>query len=172
LRRETSYTTSIAVLDGADVLYVERVRGFRREQSKIDLDLGPGSRLPAYCTALGKVLLAYLPDHELRNQLADMTLSRRAVNTIKSKKVLREELANVSKAGFAVCDEELAAGLRSIAVPVRSQSGEVVAAINMASHSSMISRADFVTGLLPHLIVAADRLSGRLGYRREDQGDE
>lgn len=169
LRRETSYTTSIAVLDGADVLCVERVRGFRRGQSKIDFGLGPGSRSPAYCTALGKVLLAFLPEHELRNRVAEMRLSKRVMNTIASKKSLREELRHVREEGLAVDDQELVVGMYSIAVPVRAQSGEVVAAVDLAAHSSMISLRALVAELGPHLISAAGRISARLGYRRDDE---
>src|ERR1700681_564086 len=62
LRQRTSYTTSLAVLDGGDIVYVDRARSFRRGQGSIDLDLHPGSRLPAHSTAMGKILLAYLPE--------------------------------------------------------------------------------------------------------------
>jgi len=71
LRQRTSYTTSLAVLDGPEILYVDRARSFRRGQNKIDLNLRPGSRLPAYCTSLGKVLLANLPDAEQRELIGD-----------------------------------------------------------------------------------------------------
>ena len=67
LRQRTSYTASLAVLDGSEILYVDRARSFRRGQNKIDLDLHPGSRLPAYCTAMGKLLLANLPEAEQRD---------------------------------------------------------------------------------------------------------
>ena len=71
LRQRTSYTVNLAVLDGPEILYVDRARSFRRGQSKIDLGLSLGSRLPAYCTSMGKLLLAYLPEHEQRNLLGE-----------------------------------------------------------------------------------------------------
>ena len=169
LRQQTSYTVNLAVLDGAEILYIDRARSFRRGQSKIDLDLHPGSRLPAYCTAMGKLLLANLPDSEQRDLLASMKLTKRGPNTITSKKALRDELEEVRAAGFAVNDQELAPELYSIAAPVRNENREVVAAINIAAHSSMISLEEMVDALGPHLVSTADRISARLGYRRDDE---
>ena len=107
LRQRTSYTTNLGVLDGVEILYVDRVRSFRRGQSQIDLDLHTGSRLPAYCTAMGKLLLANLPESEQRELIGEIKLTKRGPNTITSKKALREELEDVAAAGFAVDDEEL-----------------------------------------------------------------
>jgi IclR family pca regulon transcriptional regulator len=169
LRQRTSYTINLSVLDGADILYVDRARSFRRGQSKIDLGLHPGSRLPAYCTSMGKILLAYLPEDELRERLAKVKLTKRGPNTITSKSALRDELENVATAGFAVNDEELAPELHSISAPVRNEAREVVVAVNMAAHSSMISLEELVDALGPHLVSIADRISARLGYRRDDE---
>ncbi|HYM55283.1 MAG TPA: IclR family transcriptional regulator [Solirubrobacteraceae bacterium] len=172
LRQRTSYTTSLAVLEGSDILYGDRVRSFRRGQSQAGLDLHPGSRLPAYCTAMGKLLLAYLPEGEQRELLAQIKPTKRGPNTITSKKGLREELDQVRDAGFAVNDEELAADLYSIAAPVRNEARDVVAAVNLAAHSSMISLEEMVDALGPHLVSAADRISARLGYRRDDERNQ
>lgn len=169
LRQRTSYTTSLAVLDGTDVLYVDRARSFRRGQNRIDLDLQPGSRLPAYCTAMGKMLLANLPDSEQRDLLAEIKPTKRGPNTIIAKKALRDELEQVREAGFAVNDEELAPELFSIAAPVRNEARDVVAAVNLAAHSSMIALEELVDALGPHLVSTADRISARLGYRRDDE---
>jgi IclR family transcriptional regulator, pca regulon regulatory protein len=169
LRQRSSYTANLAVLDGAEILYVDRARSFRRGQSKIDLDLHPGSRLPAYCTAMGKLLLANLPEEEQRELLASMKLTKHGPNTITSKKALRDELDQVREESFAVNDQEMAAELHSIAAPVRDEAREVVAAINLAAHSSMISLEELVDALGPHLVSTADRISARLGYRRDDE---
>jgi IclR family transcriptional regulator, pca regulon regulatory protein len=169
LRQRTSYTTNLAVLDGAEILYVDRARSFRRGQSKIDLNLHPGSRLPAYCTAMGKLLLAYLPEDEQRDLVADMKLTKHGPNTITSKKALRDELDEIREESFAVNDEEFAPELHSIAAPVRNETREVVAAVNLAAHTSMISLAELVDALSPHLVSTADRISARLGYRRDDE---
>jgi len=165
LRRRTSCTTSLSVLDGSDILYIDRARSFRRGQSKIDLGLHPGSRLPAYCTSMGKILLAYLPEREQQDLIAELKLTKRGPNTITNKKALRDELDEVAETGFAVNDEELAPELHSISAPVRNESREVIAAVNMAVHSSMISLQELVEELGPHLVSTADRISASLGYR-------
>jgi IclR family transcriptional regulator, pca regulon regulatory protein len=170
LRQRTSYTVNLSVLDGSDILYVDRARSFRRGQSKIDLGLHPGSRLPAYCTSMGKIMLAHVPDDQQSDRIAGIPqLTKRGPNTITSKSALRRELAEVRNAGFAVNDEELAPELFSIAAPVRDDAREVVAAVNIAVHSSMIPLKELVDALGPHLISTADRISARLGYRRDDE---
>ena len=168
LRQRSTYTTSLGVLDGSDVLYVDRVRSFRRGQSA-DPNLHTGSRLPAYCTAAGKLLLANLPEPEQKDLLASMKLAKRAPNTITSKKILREELEQIQSSGFAVNDQEMARELQGIAAPVRNEAREVVAAINLAAPSSVISLEELVDALGPHLVSTADRISARLGYRRDDE---
>ncbi len=170
LRRRTSYTVNMAVLDGPEILYVDRARSFRRGQIKIDLGLGLGSRLPAYCTAMGKLLLAYLPEHEQHNMIAELKLSKRGPNTITSKRLLRSELEQVRQESFAINDQELAPGLSSISAPVRSDAGEVIAAVNMAAHTSMISLEELVDGFGPDVVATAHRVSERL--RRPSPGTQ
>jgi IclR family pca regulon transcriptional regulator len=169
LRRQTSYTVNLGVLDDAEVLYVDRARSFRRGQGQIDLDLRPGSRLPAYCTSMGKLLLAHLPEDERQTAVGSLTLAKRGPNTITSKKALLTELGQIREEGFAVNDQELAEGLHSIAVPIRSESGEVIAALNLAAHTSMISLTEMVDALGPQLVASADRISAHLGYRRDHE---
>jgi len=164
LRQRTSYTSNLSVLDGADILYLDRARSFRRGQSKIDLGLRPGSRLPAYCTAMGKLLLAHLPEDQLDGLLSEMKLTKRTPNTITSKRALRDELDEVAGAGLAVSNEELAPQLYSISAPVRNETRDVIAAVNIAAHSSMIPLRKLVDTLGPQLITTADRLSASLRY--------
>jgi IclR family pca regulon transcriptional regulator len=169
LGQRTSYTTSLGVLDATDVLYVDRVRSFRRGQGKIELNLHTGSRVPAYCTSMGKLLLANLPEADQRELIAEMTLTKRGPNTITSKKALREELDEIQEAGFAVDDEEFAPDLFAISAPVRNDARDVVAAVGLAAQGSMISLEELVDALGPHLVSTADRISARLGYRRNDE---
>lgn len=169
LRRETNFTVNLAILDGSEVLYVDRVRASRAGQHKIDFDLHAGSRLPAYCTALGKLLLAYLPEEEQRAVLASLKLTKTGPNTITSKKTLKAELESIHDEGIAVDDEEIAPDIQAIAVPVRSSGGEVIAAVNLAAARSMITVDELVVSLSPHLIATASRISARLGYRRADE---
>jgi IclR family pca regulon transcriptional regulator len=170
LRRETNFTVNLAILDGSEVLYVDRVRGSRQGQHQIDFDLHVGSRLPAYCTALGKLLLAYLPDAEQKALIGSLELVKHGPNTIASKKALKTELEQIGEEGLAVDDEELAVEVQAIAAPVRSSGGEVVAAVNLVGSRSMVSVDELVVSLSPHLIVKADRISARLGFRRDDEG--
>ncbi|MCW2969544.1 MAG: putative IclR-family transcriptional regulator [Solirubrobacterales bacterium] len=169
LRQRTSYTASLSVLDGTEVLYIDRVRSFRRSQGRTELEQSPGSRLPAYCTAMGKLLLANLSDSEQREILASTKPAKRGPNTITSKRALRDELEHVRDAGFAVNDEELASELFAIAAPVRDAGREVVAAVGLSAPSAMISLEEMVDALSPHLVSTADRISARLGYRRADE---
>jgi IclR family pca regulon transcriptional regulator len=169
LRERTSFTASLSVLYGAEILYVERARSFRRGQHEIDLNLRLGSRLPVYCTAMGKVLLANLPKSEQGELIVEIKLVRRGPNTIRSKTALRMELEQVLEDGMAFNDEELAPDLVSIACAVRGESGEVVAAINLAAHTSMISLEGMVEQSSPLLMVAAQNISSGLGCRRDDE---
>jgi IclR family transcriptional regulator, pca regulon regulatory protein len=166
LSEQTGHTVNMAILEGDDIVYVERVRSSRQGQREIDLNLHVGSRLPAYCTSMGKVLLAFLPAHERDAAIARVQLMRRGPNTLIAPRALAAELDRVRSAGYAVNNEELAYGLRSIAAPVRAASGEVVAAINLAVHRSMISMEDLTANLSPVLRRAADEISARSGYRR------
>jgi len=155
-------SVSAAVLDGADIVYIERCRA--PGPREIDLNLHVGSRLPAYCTSMGKVLLAFLPPRE-RNELLDgVALTRRGPNTITAKRRLLKELERVRQTRLAVNNEELAYGLRSIAVPVWSQTGDVVAAINIAVHRSLVSMDELLEDLAPALVSTASEISARIGF--------
>lgn len=171
LRRRSTFTVDLGVLDeGAEIRYLDCVRSFRGEQAKIDLDLRPGSTLPAYCTSIGKLLLAHLPEDEQRERIDGITkMTKRAPNTIVSKSMLRKEIAQIRDTGLAVNDQELAPELRSIAAPVRDEAREVVAAIDMVAPTSAISIDQLVGELGPQLIATADRVSARLGFRCNDQ---
>src|SRR4029077_1385544 len=110
LSDETGYTVNWAVLDGTDIVYVERCRSSLAGQRAIDLNLHVGSRLPAYCTSMGKVLLAFLPDDVRSETLDRIELVSRGPNTVTKRAALVEELERVRTAGLAVNNEELAYG--------------------------------------------------------------
>jgi IclR family transcriptional regulator, pca regulon regulatory protein len=167
---ETGHTVNMAILDDVDIVYVERFRASRRGQTEIDLDLHIGSRLPAYCTSMGKVLLAFLPDSERDDVLSRTTYARRGPNTLTSKAALLTELRRVRATGIAVNNEELAYGLRSVAVPVIAASGEAVAAVNLAAHRTMASLDDLVARIGPLMQRTAAEISAQLGYRSARPG--
>jgi IclR family pca regulon transcriptional regulator len=165
LSDETGYTVNMAILDGLDIVYVERCRSTQAGQREIDLNLHVGARLPAYCTSLGKVLLAWLPPEEQATVLAGVEFTRRGPNTVTSQAALVAELERVRAAGFAINNEELAYGLRSLAAPVLDHEGQAVAAINLAVHSSMVSMEDLTARLSETVRRAAADISAHLGYR-------
>ena len=165
LSDETGYTVNMAILDDVDIVYVERCRSARAGQREIDLNLHVGSRLPAYCTSLGKVLLAYLPADAQADVLARSDLARRGPNTITDRPALVTELERVRTEGIAVNNEELAYGLRSIAAPIFAHDGAALAGINLAVHRTMISVEDLVERLSTRLRRTADEISAQLGYR-------
>ncbi|GIE91954.1 IclR family transcriptional regulator [Actinoplanes regularis] len=167
LSDETGCAASMAVLDGQDIVYVERCRSRRAGTMSMDLNLHVGSRLPAYCTSMGKVLLAYREPGTLRALLDRTDLARRGPKTITMREQLTSALARVRQTGIAISDEELAPGLRSIAAPVRDRTGHVVAAINVAVHLTTWTAAiESVVGRLEvPLRRTAAEISARLGYR-------
>lgn len=146
---------SAAVLDGDDIVYVCR----SAETRIMSISLLVGTRLPAYCTAMGHVLLAQLADDALDAYLERVALVARTDRTITSAARLRKALGQVRNQGFAMLDQELEVGLRSIAVPVQDGRGAVVAAINVGTHASRVSLEMLKQHFLPQLM----RCAGALG---------
>lgn len=159
LRSDTNLTVGMALLDGDEIVYVERVRGFREGQYAVERDLDVGSRLPAYCTAMGKLLLAYLPPAEQRRLLDGMTLARRGPGTIVSKARLREELEGIRACGVAIENEERASGLQAAAVPVHASGGEVLAAVTLVAHGMSLTAQEIRDTYLVSLQRAASDIS-------------
>ena len=123
------------------------------------VDLAIGSRLPAYCTSMGRVLLAHLPTEELDEYFSNTDLRRQTARTIVSVPKLRKALEAVRNSGFAIVDQELEEGLRSVAVPVISAAGQVVAAMNVGAHAQRMPLEEVESRFLRHLIPAARALS-------------
>lgn len=146
---------SIATLEGDDIVYVARSPVTRI----MSVDLRIGSRLPAFCTSMGRVLLANTTPEKLRVYIARLTLKRYTDRTIVSKEKLLRSLQTVKRAGYAIVDQELEIGLLSIAVPVWDSSGTVVAALNASTHAQRVSRQDVQTRFLPALLATAQELS-------------
>ena len=148
LADETGESSSLAVLDGADIVYVARVAVSRIMSAAI----GVGTRFPAYATSMGRVILAFGPREREEAYLRSVTLEPLTRHTITDPVALREELARVRAQGWALVDQELEEGLRAVAAPVRDASGEVVAAVNVAAPSRRDrageGRSDFIDPLL------------------------
>src|SRR5208282_327821 len=146
---------SIATLEGDSIVYVARSPVTRI----MSVDLRVGSRLPAFCTSMGRVLLANAPPEKLRGYVARLTLTRYTDRTIASKDKLLRLLHLVKRAGYAIVDQELEIGLRSIAVPLRDSSGAVVAALNASTHAQRVLLQEMQTRFLPALRATAQELS-------------
>lgn len=148
---------SLSVLVGDEIAYVARSSPKR----VMTIDLQVGSRLPAYCTSMGRVLLAALPLDQLNSYLAQAPFPAVTPRTATAAPDLRAALARARDEGFALVDEELELGLRSIAVPVVARSGQVVAAMNSGVSAARVSAGELVDRVLPLLREQAARL-GRM----------
>ncbi|MEV0676416.1 IclR family transcriptional regulator C-terminal domain-containing protein [Actinosynnema sp. NPDC050436] len=150
LSAEVRESTSASVLDGADVVYVARFAVSRIMAVSITV----GTRFPAYATSMGHVLLAGLPAGEFTAYLDTVRLEAFTPHTLASPDDLRAEVGKVRDQGWALVDQELEEGLRSIAAPVRDRSGRVVAAVNVSTHASR-TPVDRLRGeVLPPLLAA------------------
>jgi PcaR/PcaU/PobR family beta-ketoadipate pathway transcriptional regulator len=161
LSMQTGETASLSVLDEMEVVYVDRVRN----RQIFGVVLGLGSRIPANCASMGKVMLAHLPDAELERRLVENEVTPCTANSRTDAERLKRELANVREAGFAINDEELEIGLRAVAAPVRDHSGQVIAAINVSGSVRTISRERLIGELAASVAGTAAAISQALGYR-------
>lgn len=123
---EIGQSVSVSILDGRDIVYVAR----SAQQRVMSINLMPGSRLPAYCTSMGRVILASLPEEEARAILAMRPLEARTRMTRTGVEEIMTELRVVKAQGYAIIDQEVEIGLRSIAVPILNARGQTVAALN------------------------------------------
>jgi IclR family transcriptional regulator, pca regulon regulatory protein len=152
-------SSSVSVLDDDDVVYVARVPT-RRIMS---VTISVGTRFPAYVTSMGRVLLAGLPDEEVDATLARADLRKLTARTLTSAQELRDEIERVRRQGYAIVSEELEAGLRSIAAPIRGAAGAVTAAVNLSVQASRTTVADMKRRLLPPLRETAAAIERDLG---------
>lgn len=160
LADELRESCSMATLDDGEIVYVARVPAARSMSTTLNI----GSRLPAYPTAMGRVLLAALPDPELDSYLDAVELVPLTAQTITDKDALRAELARVREQGFAVQDGEREEGVRSAAAPVRGADGRVLAAINVSANAARISFDELRTRCAPRVVATADAVSADIGF--------
>jgi len=146
---------SMTVLDGDEIVYVARAA----TQRIISVGLSVGSRLPAYCTSMGRVLLAFSSDTDLEAYLQRVPLARQTPHTITEVAMLRRELQRVRTTGYAIVDQELELGLRSIAVPVRQPDGRAAAAINVGAQAARVELETMTRSYLPILRAAAEQIA-------------
>ena len=147
-------SSSVSVLDGADIVYVAR----EPTQRIMTVAISVGTRFPAYATSMGRVLLAGLSDADLDAFLARADLKKLTAETLTSDTALRAELKRVRAQGYAIVDQELEGGLRSVAAPIRDPRESVVAAINISTHASRTTLEAIRKTMLPQLIETAGRI--------------
>ena len=155
---EVHESSSVSVLDGEDIVYVARVPTARIMTVSINV----GTRFPAYATSMGRVLLSRLPDEQLEAYLARVELVPLSPRTLTSVEMLRVELAKVRSQGWALVDQELEEGLRSIAAPIRDRGGRTIAAVNLSAHASRMSIEAGRRRLVPALLATAARIEAEL----------
>lgn len=151
-------TVNLGLYDSYEILHVDKIDS----HEILRIDARSGSRTPAYCTALGKVILAYLPSSEQADFLNRVKLKRHGPNTIRSKKKLKAELARIQEKGFAVDDEELSVGLRCVAAPIFDHNDQASYALSISGPAVRLSlkRIDRIQSRLRKI---CREISGKLG---------
>ncbi len=158
-------TVNLGILRDFSVLYLEKIES----EAPLRADLVVGALVPAYCTALGKALLAYLPEPQLDELLANNPLRQIGPNCITSPTQLKEELSRIRQRGYSIDDEEFSAGIRAIGAPIWNRRNHVIAGIAIAGPASRLS-LERLGDLAPLITQAADDISKRLGYWPDASG--
>lgn len=159
LTEKVNETVNLAIRDGREAVYIAQVEGRQMMRTFTQI----GMRVPLYCTGVGKVLIAWLPQKEVTSLLGHSGLLAYTENTITSVGDLCEELKSVRRLGYGLDREEREAGVRCIAAPIRDRHGKVVAALSISGPASRLNDAR-LSLLVSRVIEAADNISGRLGY--------
>lgn len=154
--RELGESCSLSVLEDDEVVYVARVTASRM----MTLNLRVGSRLPAFHTSTGRVMLAYRPSAEIDALLEGRRFEQLTQRTVTGHEALRDILRQTRRQGWCLCDQELEVGLISLAVPIHDRDGVVVAAINLSGEASRMNATTLADKALPALRRAAERISG------------
>jgi IclR family pca regulon transcriptional regulator len=161
LAEQLQESSSVAVLDGDDVVYVLRVPTKRI----MTIRLTVGSRLPAWPTSLGRVLLGALGDGDLDAYLARVPLTRLTGRTISDPEELRAIVRQTGVQGWALVDQELEEGVRSVAAPIHDRSGKVIAALNVSAHATRTTVDRLHHEFLPCLLTTAEHVTTELSVR-------
>jgi IclR family transcriptional regulator, pca regulon regulatory protein len=152
---------SVAVRDGDDIVYVARVPAKRI----MSISIAVGTRLPAYCTSLGRALLSQLSDAELHGYLAHVELPARTELTVTSKRELKKKIEQARQLGYALLDQELEHNVRSIAVPILDGEGRAIAAMNVSGDASRMTSRELLKKALPLLTSGAGEIGRGLALQ-------
>jgi IclR family pca regulon transcriptional regulator len=154
LSEATQESCSASILDGTEIVYIAR----SAQRRVMSIGLSVGSRLPAYCASMGRVLLAALPPEAMREVLRRTDRKPLTPKTLTSCEALEAEIGKVREQGYAIIDEELEIGLRSIAVPILDGSGSTVAALNTGVQAGRASCERLLSDFLPRLLQTQELL--------------
>lgn len=161
LVEQVKESCSAAVLDGTDIVYVLRIPTHKI----MSISLGVGSRLPAYCTSMGRMLLSALPQDEMMACLEASDRTARTRHTVTGVAELATRIAQVRKQGWSLVNQELEEGLVSMAAPITNRSGQTVAALNISGQANRTSAKVMQDTMLPPLLFAAHTISRMLGVQ-------
>ena len=161
LSAQVHESCSAAVLDRTEIVYVLRVPTHKI----MTINLSIGSRLPAYCTSMGRVLLAALDDEALDATLGSTPLYAHTARTVTDKEELKKVIAQVRRQGWAIVDQELEGGLISLSAPIRNRQGRVIAAMNISGNAQRNSAKQMVKAFLEPLQQAAQNVSDLVARR-------
>ena len=158
---------NMAVREGSEIVYIERISPVQI----VNINLHVGSRLPVHCTSMGKIQLIDFSADAIGGLLGEGPYEAYTAKTLTTLDALLAEVEEARARGYAVGDEELAVGLRSIAAPIRGADGQIAAAVNVSVSSARISRAELEERLGPLVMEAGQRISGALGAARRESAD-
>ena len=154
-------SSSVSVLDGTDIVYIARVPTRRI----MTIAIGLGSRFPAYQTSMGRVLLAELGDDDVADVFGRSSRDHTTERTVHTLSELHHAIAAVRAQGWALVDQELEIGVRSVAAPIRKGDGPAVAAINVSTHAGRTELTEIHEVLVPALLATARQISDALALR-------
>lgn len=154
LSDELRESSSVCILDGTEIVYIARAA----QRKVMSVALMPGSRLPAYCTSMGRVLLAALPETQARQIIRSSTRTKLTPWTIISEGAIMDILSSVRSNGYAINDQEIELGLRSLAIPVINARGTVVASMNVGVAAIQPSVDDLLDKFLTPMLLVQSRL--------------
>jgi IclR family pca regulon transcriptional regulator len=161
LVQEVNESSSVAVLDEGDIVYVVRIP----VKKIMTITLSIGSRVPAYCTALGRVLLGGLPREEAENALRKSTITRYTQYTITSRQEIMKVIVADRRKGWSMCNQELEEGICSLAVPLYDKRNQIVAAMNVTANLSRTTPEEMVSQFLPCLQRSAEKITRALSLQ-------
>jgi DNA-binding IclR family transcriptional regulator len=162
LSRKTNETTYLVILENDRIVYIDCVESTARLRAHPVF----GERVPLHCTSVGKAIMAYLPEEKVNKIIHEDGLERFTENTITDPQVLKRELKEIRKRGYAIDNVEHEEGIRCVGAPIRNHQKEVFAAISVSGPSQRFDRSR-VLAMAKLVIETAEEISGKMGYRRD-----